>query len=62
MRIFTLAIDERNSINITGDLTPQEAKQIIEAVIYQQALEQGRQAQKQRIRQGYKAKRRKARE
>lgn len=62
MKIFTLAIDERNSINFTGDLAPQEAKQIIEAVMYQQAFEQGRQAEKQRIRQGYKAKRRKRNE
>lgn len=57
MRLFALAINENKEINFTGDMSLQEAKQIIEAVMRQRAFEQGRQIEKQRIRQGYKAKR-----
>lgn len=59
MRIFTLAINDNNQIHSIGDLPLQEARNIIEAILYQQAFDQGRQAEKQRIRQGYKVKRRK---
>jgi hypothetical protein len=34
MKLFTLAIDGKNAINFSGDLTLQEVKNIAEAIIY----------------------------
>ncbi len=59
MKVFTLAIGNNGEIKLAGDMTLQEVQKVIEGILYQQAFEQGRQAQKQKIRKGYKERRNK---
>jgi len=59
MKVFTLGIANNREVHISGDLNLPEARQIIDAILQQQAFNQGRQAEKQKIRQGYKRIRRK---
>ena len=47
MKLFSLAISDNKEIKFTGDLTVQEVKQIIEAMLYQQAFEAGRKSQRE---------------
>jgi len=57
MRTLTLAFDPRTEIHHSGDMPLPEAKQLIDLILNQQAFEQGRLVERQKIRQGYKAKR-----
>ena len=59
MKVFTLGIANNREVHLSGDLSLPEAKQIIDAILQQQAFNQGQQAEKQKIRQGYKRIRRK---
>lgn len=56
MKLFTLAVGNDGEIKFSGD-SPQEAKQFIEMILQQQAFQAGMEAEKQKIRQGFKAKR-----
>jgi len=57
MKIFTLAIDQNKEVTFSGDLGLQEVKNIVGAIIIKQAFEAGIQMERQRIRQGFRAKR-----
>ena len=41
MKILTIAIDDKGEVKFTGDLEFAQAKQIIEAILLQQAFQQG---------------------
>ena len=41
MKILTIAIDDKGEVKFTGDLGFTQAKQIIEAILLQQAFQQG---------------------
>ena len=41
MKILTIAIDDKGKVKFTGDLEFAQAKQIIEAILLQQAFQQG---------------------
>ena len=41
MKILTIAIDDKGEVKFTGDLGFAQAKQIIEAILLQQAFQQG---------------------
>ena len=41
MKVFTLVIDTNGEVKLTGDLELAQAKQLIEAILLQQAFQQG---------------------
>ena len=41
MKILTIAINDKGEVKFTGDLGFTQAKQIIEAILLQQAFQQG---------------------
>ena len=41
MKIFSIAIDDKGEVKLTGDLELVQAKQIIESILWQQAFQQG---------------------
>ena len=55
MKLFTLVIDDKGKIGLSGDLSLQDARAIIDAIIHEQSIQQGRQSERQRIRKGFKA-------
>ncbi len=58
MKLFTLAINDNGEIKLSSDMSLQEARNILDMMIMQTALEQGRQEERKRIRQGFKKRRR----
>ena len=41
MKIFSIAIDDKGEVKLTGDLELVQAKQIIESILLQQISQQG---------------------
>ena len=61
MKILTIAIDDKGEVKIAGDLELTQAKQIIESIllqqISQQAYNKGQAEERNKIRQGFKSRR-----
>lgn len=61
MKVFTLVTNENGAnkeINFSGDMSLQEAKNIIEVILNQQVFQDGMNEAKYRIRRGFKKTRR----
>ena len=61
MKVFTLVIDTKGEVKLTGDLELVQAKQIIESILLQQISQQGynkgQAEERNKIRQGFKSRR-----
>jgi len=57
MRIFTLAVDEKGEVKLSGDIALTEVKAILDNILYRQAYDAGYNNHKDIVRTGYRRKR-----
>ena len=57
MKIFTLCLSNEGEVKLTGDLELTQVKQIIESILLQQGYNKGQAEERNKIRQGFKSRR-----